>query len=177
MSEDSAGYLRKICEEDAPRRVVEIGTGPGVSHSVLAKWCPSDATIWSIDHVSEWQEEARKRLRVLGLSFPDIRYITADLMDIFFGGREVSTYAPSAFHGIPGGIDLLLVDGYSRGPMVGAFLDRLSPNATILLDDLRRPAEREVLSVWTTLLSNSKRKFTVAIIPTERMFGEIRLIP
>jgi predicted O-methyltransferase YrrM len=177
MSEDSAGYLRKICEEDAPRRVVEIGTGPGVSHSVLAKWCPRDAMIWSIDHVPEWQEEARKRLARLELSPPDIRYITADLMDLPFGGRMASTYNPSAFREIPGGINLLLVDGHSRGPMVGAFLDRLAPNATILLDDLRRPAEREVLSVWTTLLRNSNRRFTTAVIPTERMFGEIRLLP
>ena len=176
MAEDSARYLRKLCEENAPRRVVEIGTGPGVSHSVLAKWCPREAVIWSIDHVQEWQEEARKRLLRLGISSPEIRYIATDIVDVSFEGKTVATYDPSALLKIPGGIDLLLVDGYSRGPMLGAFLDRLSPGATILLDDLRRPSEREAMAAWTSLLTRSGRRFTTAIVPTERMFGEIRLL-
>jgi glycosyltransferase involved in cell wall biosynthesis len=177
MAEDSAGYLRKICEEDAPRRIVEIGTGPGVSHSVLSKWSPREAMIWSIDHVPEWQDEARKRLLRLGIARPEIRYITACIVDVLFEGGSVSTYDPSAFREIPGAIDLLLVDGYSRGPMLGVFLDRLSPNATILLDDLRRPSERAAMAAWVSLLTRSGRRFTTAIIPTERIFGEIRLTP
>lgn len=176
MAEDSARYLRKICEENAPRKVVEVGTGPGVSHSVLSKWCPREAVIWSIDHVPEWQDEARKRLLRLEISPPEIRYITADIVDISFEGKTVATYDPSAFHEIPSGIDLLLVDGYSRGPMLDMFLKRLSPNATVLLDDLRRPLEREAMAVWVKLLTRSGRRFTTAIIPTERMFGEIRLL-
>ena len=55
------------------------------------------------------------------------------------------------------GIDLLLVDGppagepglgRSRYPALGALADRLADDAIVVLDDVDRPGETEVLAAW-----------------------------
>ena len=53
-------------------------------------------------------------------------------------------------------IDALIVDGppggtdrrLSRYPALPFFIEVLSPSALIILDDLERPGEREVLNRW-----------------------------
>jgi hypothetical protein len=55
-------------------------------------------------------------------------------------------------------VDLLLVDGppggrrLSRYPAVPELSAHLSPGAIVMLDDARRPAEREIARQWSALL-------------------------
>ncbi|AGF53231.1 sll0625 [Synechocystis sp. PCC 6803] len=61
-------------------------------------------------------------------------------------------------------IDCLLVDGppayrediqYSRFPAVPFFQPQLAPHSTIILDDINRRGEQEILARWQTLLNVS----------------------
>jgi len=66
-------------------------------------------------------------------------------------------YAREAISGLPGAIDLLLVDGppgltadtaHSRYPALGALASRLTDNAVVILDDADRAPEREIVERW-----------------------------
>lgn len=177
MAMDSASYLRRLCEEEKPKIVVELGTGPGVSLSILARWCPPETSIWTVDHVQEWQEEGAQRLKRLGIERPEINYVHAEMEDVQVGSERREGYDPIKLAAIPSGIDLLLVDGHTRIGALSAFLGRLSPSAIVLLDDLRRPEERALYARWKASLEQAGRRFTSAVIPTSRVFGELRLLP
>ncbi|MGQ0480291.1 MAG: class I SAM-dependent methyltransferase [Pseudonocardia sp.] len=67
----------------------------------------------------------------------------------------LETGLDTALRGDP--VDLLLVDGppawqdghgLARYPALGALRHRLAPGATVMLDDVERPGEREVLRRW-----------------------------
>jgi len=66
-------------------------------------------------------------------------------------------YAPAALDALPADVDLLVVDGppahaagheHRRAPALPFFEARLVPGATVVLDDLQRPGERNVLARW-----------------------------
>lgn len=68
-------------------------------------------------------------------------------------------YATRALDALPAEVDLLVVDGppahaagdeHRRAPALPFFEPRLVPGATVVLDDLQRPGEREVLARWET---------------------------
>ena len=59
---------------------------------------------------------------------------------------------------LPGGIDLLLVDGppgygedmaHSRYPAMSALAHRMAPNGLVMLDDADREPEREIVARWS----------------------------
>ncbi len=61
-------------------------------------------------------------------------------------------------------IDCLFVDGppayreeiqYSRFPAVPFFQSQLAPHSTVILDDINRPGEQEILRRWQELLNTS----------------------
>jgi hypothetical protein len=66
-------------------------------------------------------------------------------------------YASAALEALPAQVDLLVVDGppahkiseqHRRAPALAFFEPRLVAGATVVLDDLQRPGEREVLTRW-----------------------------
>jgi len=66
-------------------------------------------------------------------------------------------YARRALRSLPQHIDLLLIDGppafephlkLSRYPALPALADRLTPDATVILDDIDRPGELDILEAW-----------------------------
>jgi hypothetical protein len=70
---------------------------------------------------------------------------------------ENGWYAPAHLEAIPDGIDLLVVGGpkasapglqLARYPALPHFAPKLTPDATVILDDVHRPGEQEIVERW-----------------------------
>lgn len=65
-------------------------------------------------------------------------------------------YDATALDSLAGGVDLLVVDGpptagtspLARGPALDVMHDRLNSGARVLVDDVMRPGEQEVMARW-----------------------------
>lgn len=132
-------------------RIVECGSG--ISTVILARLLRErggGATITSLEHDAGWAALVTDMLRRESLEGV-ARIVHAALQG------DPAWYARSALAEMPDYVDLLVVDGppahaaghgLRRLPALGAFAPRLTPTATIVLDDVNRPGEREVLSNW-----------------------------
>jgi SAM-dependent methyltransferase len=130
------------------RVVVECGSGNStVFMARLFAQHQIDGHVQSIDHDRGWAALtaaalARDRLE----RFATVTY--APLVDGWYDRERLPTCEE---------IDLLVIDGppayarelaRAREPALDAFWDRLAPDATIVLDDARRPAERNLIASW-----------------------------
>ena len=130
------------------RMVVECGSGNStVFMARLFAQHGIDGHVESIDHDRGWAALTAAALARDQLErFATVTY--APLVDGWYQRERLPACEE---------IDLLVVDGppaYDRGlelarePALDAFWDRLAPNATIVLDDARRPAERNLIGSW-----------------------------
>jgi predicted O-methyltransferase YrrM len=169
----SSGAMRPaglvaVCNDivlNGRRRVVELGSG--VSTVLLARLLtqrpPHDGfRMAAVEHDpgwARWVSDQLDRERIGG----DVVVIHAPLLDHALAERGMQWYDEAAVAAgldaaLRGGlIDLLLVDGppaYAAGhglaryPALPALHDRLAPGATVILDDVERPGEKEVLRRW-----------------------------
>ena len=155
----SSGTMRPaglvlVCNEIVHRgrmRIVECGSG--VSTVVLARLLRQrggGATIVALEHDAHWAALVTDMLR--RESLVDVaRVVHAPLED------DPPWCARSALTEMPDDVDLLVVDGppahapgqgRRRAPALAAFGPRLTKTATVVLDDVNRPGEREVLTAW-----------------------------
>jgi predicted O-methyltransferase YrrM len=147
------------------RRVVELGSG--VSTVLLARLLTqrhptSEFRLVTVEHDENWAEWVSGQLDREGLG-GSVTVVHAPLRSHplaepgrFWYDRGALTYGLDAtLRGEP--IDLLIVDGppayqagneLARYPALPALRDRLAPGATVVLDDIERPGEQEVLSRW-----------------------------
>jgi hypothetical protein len=148
-----AAGLVVVCNEivhGARTRIVECGSG--VSTVLLARLLRERGagSIVAVEHDRAWAALVADLLRREKLD--DIaRVLYAPLHG------DPPWYASTALDALPAEVDLLVVDGppahttspqHRRVPALAFFEPRLMPGATVVLDDLQRPGEREVLSVW-----------------------------
>lgn len=132
-------------------RIVECGSG--VSTVVLARLLrqrSGGASVVALEHDARWATLVTDMLRRESLT--DIaRVVHAPLQN------DPPWYARSALTQLPDDIDLLVVDGppahapgqgRRRAPALAAFEPQLTPTATVVLDDVNRAGEREVLTAW-----------------------------
>jgi predicted O-methyltransferase YrrM len=169
----SSGAMRPaglvaVCNDivlNGRRRVVELGSG--VSTVLLARLLtqrpPHDGfRMAAVEHDpgwARWVSDQLDRERIGG----DVVVIHAPLLDHALAERGMQWYDEAAVAAgldaaLRGGlIDFLLVDGppaYAAGhglaryPALPALHDRLAPGATVILDDVERPGEKEVLRRW-----------------------------
>jgi predicted O-methyltransferase YrrM len=131
-------------------RVVECGSG--ASTIVLARLLRQReaGAVVAVEHDDAWAElvdDLLRREQLDGVA----RVVFAPLEG------EPPWYAPSAVAALPAEVDLLVVDGppahlpgeeHRRAPALPFFQRRLVPGATVVLDDVDRPGEREVLARW-----------------------------
>jgi predicted O-methyltransferase YrrM len=147
------------------RRVVELGSG--VSTVLLARLLTQRRLTGSfrmvaVEHDAGWAHWVTDQLDREGFGH-DVVVIHAPLLPHglaerslpWYDERAVAAGLDSALQG--GLIDLLLVDGppaYATGyglaryPALPVLHDRLAPGATVVLDDIERPGEQEVLRRW-----------------------------
>ena len=107
-----------------------------------ARWVVSQLVREGVgDHVVVVDAPLRAALRLRGWTWYDVAAVDAGL-DAAIGGDV---------------IDLLVVDGppafavghsLARHPALPMLRDRLAPGATVVLDDVERPGEQEVLRRW-----------------------------
>lgn len=145
--------LVAVCNDvvhGARTRIVECGSG--VSTVVLARLLRERGAggVVAVEHDAHWAAVVRDQLRRESLQ--DV----ARVVDARLQG-EPPWYAPTALAELPAEVDLLVVDGppacaagqaTSRAPALGWFAPRLVAGATVVLDDIARPGEREVVAGW-----------------------------
>jgi hypothetical protein len=145
--------LVAICNEivhGSRERTIECGSG--VSTVLIARLLRErDAGgLVSLEHDAHWAEVVDDQLRRESLD-PIARVVHAPLDGTppWYGGGELAD--------VPDTVDLLIVDGppafdpghgARRAPALPWFNDRLVRGATVMLDDIDRPGERDVIALW-----------------------------
>lgn len=132
------------------RSIVECGSG--VSTVLWARLLRQRGagTVTAIEHDQEWAALVSDLLARESLQ--DIaRVVHAPL------AGEPSWYGSQAMASVPSKVDLLIVDGppahaagmgLARLPALAAFEPSLTDSAAVVLDDIGRPGEQEVLAAW-----------------------------
>lgn len=143
--------ITEIIQTHKPRLAVELGSG--VSTLVIAK--AGAKKVISIDNSDEFAGKTRAMLKAHSVRGVEVR--VAPLTPHISG---LDWYDTSKLGDIKG-IDLLFIDGPpgsnnpdSRKPALPELLDRLSPKAIIIMDDVNRPAERELAEAFAQALPN-----------------------
>lgn len=128
--------------------VLECGSGNSTIYAARLLKQRGCGHVTSIDHDEHWAGLTRRLLQQEGLG-AYATVVHAPLKDDWYDRDAIPQ---------PDRVDLLVVDGppanaaairRSREHALDAFHDRLSPDATVLLDDARRVGEREVIASWS----------------------------
>ena len=152
----SADLLRELASVVMTRRPsVVVETGSGTSTVVIAACLErlGAGHVWSLEHLASYGSATRELLAGRGLAHR-ATVVDAPLVDVRVGDGTWSWYD---LEGLPatGPIELLFVDGppgdtgpLARYPALPVLLDRLAPDATIVIDDGSRADEREMVARW-----------------------------
>ncbi len=145
--------LVMVCNEIMyANRTTIVECGSGVSTVVLARLLRARGrgALIAVEHDAGWASRVRELLAGEGLE--DVaRVVHAPL------SGDPRWYDRAAVQELPVGIDLLVVDGppahlpgdaLRRAPALELLDPRLAPGATVVLDDIDRPGERDVLAGW-----------------------------
>jgi hypothetical protein len=142
-----------VCNEivhGARTRIVECGSG--VSTVLLARLLRERGAgrLVALEHDRHWAALVHEQLRREALDG------IARVLDAPLEG-EPPWYGPARLVDVPDELDLLVVDGppacdaghgMRRAPALPRFDERLVVGATVALDDIARPGERDVLVGW-----------------------------
>lgn len=144
--------LCALVESLQPKLVLELGSG---TSSVWLGYALEryQGRLITIDHHPAFAAETRARLRRHGLA--DIAEVRdAPLKPVTVAGQSYQWYDPATFADLTG-IDLLVVDGppadsgpHARLPAFPTLEGRLSSHATVVLDDVSRQDEQDIVRRW-----------------------------
>ena len=169
----SPDFLLKLVElviTESPKYVVELGSG--VSSVVLGlalnKFC--NGQLVSIDHEVFFAQKTQKFININKLSETvDVKF--CPLFDYHYQDKMWQWYDLSLIK-FKQNIDLLVVDGpprklqeKSRFPALTLLMNKLSPDATIILDDANRKNEQEVIKDWELYLDKQAVKYDLFSYP------------
>ena len=161
---DPAGLLmlRHLVEERQPRLVLELGSG---TSSVWLGYTleKSGGRLVSLEHEPEYVDRTRSLLAMHGLEHvAEVRL--APLTPLDLDGEKFDWYDPGVLADIAD-VDLVLVDGppgrtgpAARYPAFPVLEPRLAPSAVIVVDDVQRPAEREIVDRWLSTCDGLRRE-------------------
>lgn len=152
----SPDVLKKTAElvlQRAPRLVVEASCGTStVIIALCLRKLGQGGRVISLEHDPVYAEKTRRALRQQGLE--DIATVLqAPLKPYDLGGQRYHWYDLAGLEPQTP-IDLLVVDGppgaqrKARYPAVPLLIDRLAPDAVVIVDDGARPDEREMVEDW-----------------------------
>lgn len=160
MREHSASpdFLRhavSIILSRKPSTVVELGSG---ASTIVIAYCLKrlgHGRIVSVDHEAKFAGITRGLIEEHGLQdFATVLHLP--LAPIRIEGREYLWYSMNNFE-LKDPVDFLVIDGppyhvhpLARYPAIPLLLDRLAPDAAVLLDDALRPEEKRIAKMWQT---------------------------
>lgn len=133
--------------------VVECGSGTSTAWIALALKTRGEGRLISLEHDQDYANTTRLKLEELGLDeWVDIRVHGLVLQPL--EARSQLWFPAEALTGI-GPVSLLFVDGPPahlgaeiRYPALPLLLDRLTPDAWVILDDVDRTEEQSILAKW-----------------------------
>ena len=154
------------------RRIVELGSG--VSTVLLARLLAQRGgtdprRLVAVEHDARWRRWVVEQLRAEGIDAPVV-VVDAPLQP-FADGDGPHWYDEAAVLAAVDDVDLLVVDGppafepglgLARHRALVVLRDRLAPGATVILDDIERPGEQEVLRRWEGEFGLSFRRVAAA---------------
>jgi predicted O-methyltransferase YrrM len=146
-----------VGELEAHRRtnVVELGSGVSTVYIAAQLW-QIGGRVRAVEHNADWAPVIQDRLDVAGLG-GHAELVMAPLEHCDLALDDTPWYGPAALAPLRDEpIDALIVDGppggperpLSRYPALPYFVDALSPNALVVLDDVGRPGEQEIVERW-----------------------------
>lgn len=153
LTADTMLYVYEWILENRPKRILEVGSGSSsVWLGVLAR--EMGAKVVSLEHSQEFGEISAGMLEAFDLTDTvDLRI--AELNPIELNGRTYMWYDVDSFADIGDSFELLIVDGppestgeYARFPALPVLEKRLAKSCTVLLDDVHRPNETQILQNW-----------------------------
>jgi len=164
----SPDLLKKISEvvlKRKPGLVVEASSG--VSTLMIA-YCLrriGNGRVIAFEHDGKYAEISRELLRTHGLDdIAEVRH--APLADVKIDGKDWLWYDTELLDIGDTPIDLLIVDGppnnvqeFARFPALPVLFDRLSADCLIILDDVKRKDEQQIIEMWKSKFSFSSLEF------------------
>lgn len=151
-----------VVDRERPGRVLELGSGTSSIWLgyALAKHA---GRLVSVDHDREYAERTRAHLRRHGLDrVVEVR--EAPLRPVTVDAEAFEWYEVDAFVDLSD-VDMLVVDGppgavgpRARYPALPVLHGRLSAHATVVLDDVDRPDEQDILGQWLAAVAGLVRE-------------------
>ena len=138
-----------------PRLIVDLGSGQSsVWMAAALRQAGVPGRVVAIDHDEEFARGTRALGEDQGVSeWLEVRH--APLVEVEVDGRRQNWYDPAVFADLDG-IGLLSVDGppgagsaQARWPALPVLRARLAPGAQVILDDLVRRDEQEIVHDWS----------------------------
>ncbi|MGA0944307.1 MAG: class I SAM-dependent methyltransferase [Candidatus Nanopelagicales bacterium] len=153
-SEDLLLWLAGHVLEHRPRVVVDLGSGQSsVWMAGAMRTAGYDGKVIGVDHDEVYAQATRDLARRQGVE-SWLSVVHAPLREQTVEGRDVRWYDVDALADV-GGIDLLCIDGppgqgtaQARWAALPVLVDRLADGATVVLDDMIRRDEQEILEDW-----------------------------
>jgi predicted O-methyltransferase YrrM len=163
----SPDFLLKLVElviTESPKYVVELGSGVSSVVLGLALNKFNNGKLVSIEHEVEFALKSQKIIEINKLNeIVDVNF--CPLLKYHYHDAVWQWYDLSQVK-FEHSIDLLVVDGpprklqeKSRFPALTILIDKLSPEATIILDDANRENEQEVIKAWEFYLNKHEVKY------------------
>lgn len=159
ISPDAVNEIAFLIKKNRPNLILELGSG--LSTILIANMLKNigNGKLISIEHDKKYLEKTRDYLKIHGLN-DFVELIYAPLEEIDLNGKKFIWYSLENLKNIKD-VDLLIVDGppgnvceMARFPAMPVLYDRLSKNALVVLDDMVRKDEQEMLKRWVEMYQN-----------------------
>lgn len=146
------GHMITLVEERQPQRILELGSG--TSTIWIGYLCRSTGgKMVTLDHLQNYLTQTQTAVDRHDLS-DQVECRLAPLEPTECDGETYKWYAAAAYSDLTD-IDLVIADGppaatgpQARYPALPMLIDRLAPNAMIILDDAHRKDEAEIVEAW-----------------------------
>ena len=138
------------------RGLTVVECGSGFSTVAFARRLHSQhGRLVCLEHDAAWARRVRTELEIAGLD--GVATVIHAPLEIQPAAPDLGSYAPAAIDRLPVSIDVLVVDGppafepgrgHSRRPALALLEPKLARDAVVLLDDIDRPGEQDVVAGW-----------------------------
>jgi predicted O-methyltransferase YrrM len=176
----AAGFAAVCAEVISRDRPSVVECGSGFSTLKLAGLIQErGGSLVSLEHDEMWAAHVRRDLAAAGCA-ETAHVALAPLEPHPLARGGLLWYAERPLRSLPPRIDVLLVDGppaftpeveLSRYPALPALAGRLAPDAVVVLDDIDRRGELQVLKAW-----ERECDFRFEIRPAERIAVGLRAL-